>query len=277
MKCFYHKSDLDGHCSGAIVKRAYPNCECIGVDYNDTLESLGATFEAAGDKVFVVDFRFNEADMDWLNANTELYWIDHHKTSIDRAHETGFLASGGQSLEIGMAGCELTWKYLNESDLPGTVLLLGRYDVWDHADDRVLPFQYGMREYENTLPESEIWESLFNDDGRKVISIIESGKVILAYQDKQNAMYAKGMAYEGSIDGLRAIIMNKAYANSKAFDAVYDPKKHDVMVLFGIKEDEYKYTLFSDKDNIDVSAIAKKYGGGGHKWAAGFYSKSRIV
>lgn len=277
MKCFYHKSDLDGHCSGAIVKRAYPNCECIGVDYNDTLESLGATFEATGEKVFVVDFRFNEADMNWLNSNTDLHWIDHHKTSIDRAHETGFLSSGGQLLEIGRAGCELTWEYLNESKLPDTVLLLGRYDVWDHADERVLPFQYGMGEHKDTLPESAIWQRLFDCDGRRVGETTERGKVILAYQDKQNAIYAKGMAYEGEINGLRAIIMNKAYANSKAFDAVYDPQKHDVMVLFGIKEDEYKYTLFADKDNVDVSAIAKKHGGGGHKGAAGFYSKSRIA
>ncbi len=277
MKCFYHKSDLDGHCSGAIVKRAYPNCECVGVDYNDTLESLGYAFEV-GDKVFVVDFRFNEKDMEWLNFNTELHWIDHHKTSIDRAHETGFLSYGGQLLEIGRAGCELTWEYLNESKMPETVLLLGRYDVWDHADKRVLPFQYGMREHEDTLPESKIWQPLFNDDdGSMVEKITERGKLILAYQDKQNAIYAKGMSYEGKIEGLRAIIMNKAYANSKAFDAVYDPEKHDIMVLFGIKKDEYKYTLFADKDNIDVSAIAKKYGGGGHKGAAGFYSKSQIA
>ena len=246
-------------------------------DYNDTLENLGVTFKVTGDKVFVVDFRFNEIDMDWLNSNTELHWIDHHKTSIERAHGTGFLASGGQSLEIGKAGCELTWKYLNESKLPDTVLLLGRYDVWDHTDERVLPFQYGMRECENTLPESAIWQQLFDCDRHRVGVITERGKIILAYQEKQNAMYAHGMAYEGYIDGLRAIVMNKAYANSKAFDAVYDPKKHDVMVLFGIREEEYKYTLFADKDNVDVSAIAKKHGGGGHKGAAGFYSKSRII
>jgi len=35
MKCFYHSVDLDGHCSGAIVKRAYPDCEMIGINYGD--------------------------------------------------------------------------------------------------------------------------------------------------------------------------------------------------------------------------------------------------
>ena len=33
MKCFYHSSDLDGHCSGAIVKARFPECEMIGINY----------------------------------------------------------------------------------------------------------------------------------------------------------------------------------------------------------------------------------------------------
>ena len=35
MKCFYHSADLDGHCSGAIVKMVYPECELIGINYGD--------------------------------------------------------------------------------------------------------------------------------------------------------------------------------------------------------------------------------------------------
>ena len=35
MKCFYHSADLDGQCSGAIVKLARPDCELVGIDYGD--------------------------------------------------------------------------------------------------------------------------------------------------------------------------------------------------------------------------------------------------
>ena len=273
MKCFYHKSDLDGHCSGAIVKKFHPECEMIGVDYKDSIHD----FELVkGEKVFIVDFSFNMEEMKFLSGHTELHWIDHHKSKIEDAHAVGFLASGGQSLEIGIAGCELTWEYLTDSKMPQSVRLLGRYDVWDLKDSKVLPFQYGMREHENTLPDSPIWAALLADNNQ-VDEITGRGAVILAYQDKQNAMYAKGMSYEAKFEGLRAIVMNKAYTNSKAFDAVYDPAKHDIMVLFGVKPKEYKYTLFCDKPEIDVSEIAKKYGGGGHKGAAGFYSETQVV
>ena len=273
MKCFYHSSDLDGHCAGAIVKLRYPECEMVGVNYNDSIQDFNIEVL---ETVFIVDFSFPISEMEQLNDTTDLHWMDHHKSSIEAAQAAGFLASGGQHLEIGKAGCELTWEYLHESKMPQAVLLLGRYDVWDHRDSRVLPFQYGMREHEDTRPESPIWGPLFENNDLTP-DIIDRGVVVMAYQDKENAKYAKGMAYEAEFEGHRAIVMNKAYANSRAFDAVYNPGKHDIMVMFGVKAGEIKYTLYCYKPEVDVSKIAAKYGGGGHKSAAGFYSAIQVV
>lgn len=274
MKCFYHKSDLDGHCSGAIIKHEYPNCEMIGVDYNDRLEKFDLIH---GEKVFVVDFCFEPySAMEELNKTCALVWIDHHKTSIEWANKSGFIASCYQALEIGKSGCELTWEFIHNRPIPYAVKMLGRYDVWDHSDPGVLPFQYGMLQEENTLPDAKIWRYIIGG----IVSadeILQRGQTILKYEINKNAKYAKGMAYESEFEGYRAIIMNKAYANSKAFDAVYNPDKHDIMILFGVKPGEYKYTLYCDKKDIDVSVIAKKYGGGGHSGAAGFYSKKLII
>ena len=33
--CFYHKDDLDGVCSAAIVKHFVPDCELFGIDPDD--------------------------------------------------------------------------------------------------------------------------------------------------------------------------------------------------------------------------------------------------
>lgn len=275
MKCFYHKSDLDGHCSGAIVKLHNPKCEMIGVDYNDTIYSFPAVNQ--GEEIFVVDFCFPMDEMNVLNAIGELHWIDHHKTSIDKAHEIGFLASGGQNLEIGTAACELTWEYFSNEITPLSIQMLSKYDVWNHDDPKVLPFQWGMRANSNTLPDNlDFWRKVFKSE-EFFEDTIEKGMVILKYQENQDAQYAKGMSYETEFEGYRAIVMNKAYANSKAFDAVYDPEKHDIMVLFGVKPGQCKYSIFCVKSEIDVSVIAQKYGGGGHRGAAGFYSKELIL
>lgn len=276
MKCFYHKSDLDGQCSGAIVKKKYPGCEMIGVNYNDKLD---LSIIEAGEPVFVVDFCFSADEMlDLYGKAGIVFWIDHHVSAIEKMKVLDNTFPGYR--EVGKAGCELTWEYLfSSTSMPKAVKLLGRYDVWDHKDLDVLLFQYGMREMDDTTPSSIIWDFLLDPKTDKDIinNAIYTGETIMSYEAKQNKMYAKGMAYENIFEGYRAIIINKAYSNSKIFDSVYDPEKHDIMVLFGVKPDEVKYTLFSDKPEIDVSKIAVKYGGGGHAGAAGFYLKEIIL
>lgn len=280
MKCFYHKSDLDGHCSGAIVKYRYPECEMIGVDYNDTLESLNVTIPER-EEIYVVDFRFSMEDMNTINHKAILHWIDHHKTSIEEAEKENFIPTGGKYLKIGKGACELTWQYLfgSQSSIPTGVKLLSLHDVWDHStDSRTEAFQYGMRQCKNTLPENqELWVKVFDPwENYFLTKTVEVGQIILEYRKNSNEIYAKGMSFETKFEGYRAIVMNKPYDNSSCLESVYDPEKHDIQILFGVKPGEYKYTLFCDKPDIDVSAIAKKYGGGGHRGAAGFYSEELL-
>lgn len=267
VKCFYHKSDLDGKCAGAIVKSMNRGAELYGVDYSDKRPTV-----EQGDVVYVVDFSFGIEDMKYLKETCNLIWIDHHKSSIEKMK--GIRIPGIQ--KIGKAGCELTWEWFHGiTSIPEAVCLLGRYDVWDHSDKRTLPFQYGMRQQE-WYPDNENWKKLFND-GDFFQLILKEGQLLYNYQVAQNTMYAKGMAYGRLFHNYRAIVLNKPYANSQAFDSVYNPREHDIMVLWGCRENEYKYSIYTDKPEIDVSEIAKKYEGGGHRNAAGFYSSTRLL
>lgn len=286
MICFYHKSDLVGICSAAIVLLAYPGAKTIGVDYSNKLEEFKHLIPE-NEPVYVVDFSFPETDMQWLSDHTKLHWIDHHKTSVAWANEKGFLASGGQSLITNddpkktLAGCEQTWLYLFDTPVPKAVYYLGRYDVWDHSDDsNILAFQYGMRLGVTTR--HPYWGLLLSDKDQKGTSSliqrrIEAGKTLLAYETIQNEITAKSMAFETTLNGYQAIAINKAFTNSKIFDSVYDPTKHDIMILFGVKPGQVKYTIYSSKSSVDASQIAKSYGGGGHKGAAGFYHERMFL
>lgn len=271
MKAFYHSADLDGHCSGAIIKRRYPECEMIGIDYGqlfpwDTIEK--------GETVFMVDFSLQPfEDMLRLNKLCKLIWIDHHKSAIDEAHEVGFFAYE-QVLEVGKAACELTWEYCYPGGgLPLAVRLLGRYDVWDLGFySNVMDFQYGMRMVPDTLPSAEIWDAVFDGDlNDSVFPMIKCGKMILEYQTSQSAKYAKACAFETSILSQPAIAMNVGMANSQMFESVWDPEKHKVMMPFVWKDGQWTVSLYTTPETgVDVSLIAKSYGGGGHKQAAGF-------
>lgn len=70
--------------------------------------------------------------------------------------------------------------------------------------------------------------------------------------------------------GLRAIACNSG-SGSTSFASVWDPEKHDLMMTFKYTGEKWVFGIYTDKEDIDLSAIAKTYpGGGGHRKAAGF-------
>ena len=274
MKCFYHSADLDGKCSAAIVRRKYPGIELIGINYGDKFpwDSI-----APREPVVMVDFSLQPfEEMLRLRELTDaLVWIDHHKTAMDDAVAHGWLTMGASDTghtvhgkrRSGIGACVLAWEYLFPKEpVPRMVNLLGLYDVWDHSDPDTLRLQYGMR-LEDTAPSSDIWSDVFIDNAEDVI---RNGHTVLKYEEMQNAIRARAMSFETEIDGLRCIAANQGLTNSKLFDGVFDPEKHDAMLCFSWRKGKYTVSLYTDKDGVDVGAVAKARGGGGHVGAAGF-------
>jgi len=128
--------------------------------------------------------------------------------------------------------------FFPEKEIPKVVRLLGRYDVWDHSNSDVLPFQYGIRLNVTYPKNQDLWKSYFevSDNIDIIQKTIEKGKIILEYQKQENEKYAKSCAFEIEFEGYRAICVNKLMANSQLFDSVWDPNRHDLMIQFGIRK-----------------------------------------
>lgn len=281
MKCFYHSADLDGKCSGAIVKMAFPECEMIGINYGE-LFPWGKI--EPNEVVFMVDFSLQPFEnMERLNKLCTLHWIDHHESAIKEAQLRGFVARGKYSYcQIGnRAGCELTWISLfNPENIPLVIKLLSCYDTWTwQGVPGAQELQYGLSAYSiHCHPEDSVWKNLFSPKplSEKLLrDLIAKGGLILNYIIAKNIEYGDRYAFETRLGGLTFIAMNRGACNSEAFCIAYDPEKHDAMLAFNYTPHAKSWTvsLYSDKSYIDVSAIAKKYGGGGHRGAAGFQCK----
>ena len=268
MKCCYHESDFDGQCSAAIVKYAFPDCQPMPITHGDSFP-----FHAfqPGETVYMVDFCLPMNLMVRLNEMCEFTWIDHHKSTIEEAEEIGFHPRGLR--RIGQAACELTWSFLFPTrDLPHAVYLLGRCDVWDlEVDPAILPFQFGMG-LQDTDPVSPLWPRLFARGSSALEKrIISQGKVIGRYRSRENEKRARSCSFETDLQGVRAVAINAGLTNAAVFDGVWDPDRHDLMVTFcWMSKGSWRVTLYTDKPNIDCSALARRFGGGGHKCAAGF-------
>ena len=272
MKCFYHSADLDGKCSGAIVRHEFPDCEMIGINYGqpfpwDRIEP--------GELIFMVDFSLPIADMKRLNELACLTWIDHHKTALEEAARESFTARN-HKLEIGRAGCELTWEYLHATlqEIPRAVFLLGRYDVWRHHEHPgALEFQYGMRMHDCSPENKMLWDILLDaeTDILLVDQIIDTGETLLEYERRQNDIYITALGFDVEWEGLRFIAVNKGLVSSLLFASVWDPGKYDAMLSFyRNRHGSWTVSVYTDTAGIDASAICKRHGGGGHVGAAGF-------
>lgn len=269
--CFYHSADLDGHCSGAIINQHFKfDVNMYGIDYGDRFPWEEVDGET---EVWMVDFSLQPEDMIKLNNIVRGFiWIDHHKTAIDAMLDKGEFIRGLR--EIGKAGCELTWEYLHDfdKDMPKCVYLLGRYDVWDLSDE-VLAFQDGMRLFPSTEPDYEqaLWARLMCNYNGEIDKVLKDGRLIQRSNRIQNAKLMSATAFRTRVAGLDIIAANVPMSNSQRFESVWNEKEYDAMCPFYRKKNgTWKVSLFSDKDGIDVSRLAKDYGGGGHAGASGF-------
>ena len=87
---FYHRGDLDGVSSAAIICKKFKNdnITLIGVEYGETIDE--ASYIKDVDVVYVVDYTFEPFDrMVELNKNYNLIWVDHHKTSPQYVEKHG--------------------------------------------------------------------------------------------------------------------------------------------------------------------------------------------
>lgn len=269
----YHRADLDGFCSGAIAREAFPDSTMVGLDYGDPIP-----WDLIEDRnIIMLDFSLEPwKEMKNLGRLAkEIFWIDHHATAIDRyMKDPPFISSKDKStLRVGVAACELAWgKFQPNSPLPRAVELLSLYDVWRHHEDPdALPFQMGARTWHldpSTDRGMENWRTLWSS-GMVVASVIEQGRVVLGYQEQQNEKLMAS-AYEKNWRGLDWLVLNSIEGNSLTFQSRFNPERHDAVAKFFFDGSLWRVSLYSPDLSRDLTPIAKSMGGGGHPHACGF-------
>lgn len=275
MICFYH-NDNDGKCAGAIVKGCFHDCRMIAIDYKDTFP-----FESIekDEQVFIVDFSLQkEGEFKKLFEITEfIVWIDHHKTAIEKHKDFDFLEGIRRTDK---SGCELTAEwFIKDGEMAEVIKLIGDWDTWGFKyGDRTHWFNAGLQllDLTPTIPyKDSVWEKLFFDKNTLnknffIENIIEKGKIIMQANSMKNKEYLSNYGFEVDFEGHKCLACNYGRSSSIFFGKrIYD---YDIVISFVFDGVTGVVSLYTEKD-IDVSEIAKKYGGGGHPKAAGFQCK----
>ena len=266
--------------------------EFIGYNYGQPIPDLSEY-----DKIIMCDISFPKKEMINLynKFGNRFTWLDHHVSAIndvasiyvENEHKSLInLIDGLRGVEY--SACELTWIYFSKSgveDMPEIVRLLGRYDCFGHKgtdeEQKVLEFQYGARSCISNYEEAYHFLQLsLNNKLTTDRDIWLSGVSIYNYlcteakQTYKNGFSVKFMIPhpeyigEGQYKLLRFICINKERFNPINFGIDYHKDGYDGVASFWFDSSKYNFSVYSD--TVDCSIIAKQYGGGGHKGAAGF-------
>lgn len=284
----YHRADYDGLFSAAVCKKFLPDAEFIGWDFGDPL----IPFPAEG-SVYIVDLPpecVGETAIGIGHLASRIIWIDHHKSSIQKWDELGVVLPGYRI--DGVAACRLCWQWFasldpeicfaSPGDLPLkdhyvhrdvkeplALTLAGEYDVWDKRDERADAFQFGM--WASGVAEGGCLALLDNE--KEVLEFCEEGFAMMRWQRQFAASTCRERAYIREWEGRTFCVLASCHArNSMWFPQEAIPKECDALMCWRYDGNRVSFSLYHapGHEEHDLSPIAVKYGGGGHRGACGF-------
>lgn len=278
MIVLYHHDDLDGQCSAAQVKEemegnASNPIRCIAVQYSGITWKKEEIEEAA--EVYVLDFTFPDMETLAEIAGQKLIWIDHHKTAMEEHKELWDSNILGKR-DITKAASQLTWEYLkSEQPLPTAVEYISRRDIWQFGDkkEEISAFTEACQILIHS-PEDEDWKDLLasSNNGKEKVELYLRVGHALAEVQKVRIEKAFERGTDINFHGLRARLINTTSDASDIGEYVYQKPEYDIAVMWQMNYDMVQVSLRSN--STDCAEIAQKYGGGGHRGAAGFRIKS---
>ncbi len=277
----YHGHCPDGWCAAFIASKRYPEAQLIPLDH-------GATNPPPIVKdldVLMVDFSLRtREENDALAAAAKSFRIlDHHKTAQAVLEGAPYAV-----FDMKRSGAGLAWDYLfgKDSQLLQSSPLVYKPEyvhdqsVWaiterpwyvNYVEDRDLwnwkfPSSREICAFLGTLPFTiEAWDEL---DGADIRSVKVAGDGALAHINHYVREAVK-QAQTGILQGYRTAVLNVPYLNCSEVGNEL-AKTHEVSLTWFERGDGIVQFSLRSIGDIDVSAIAKVFGGGGHKNAAGF-------
>lgn len=262
MKIIYHASCTDGFTAAWVAWLKYgDSAEYIAANYGDEPP------EALGEDVLILDFSYPRRHLEYMAGVAEsIRVIDHHKTAEAELAGLSFC-----TFDMGRSGAGLAWDVLMpDAPRPALVGYVEDRDLWRWA----LPNSREVSAWLSSWkPEFKKWSELSTQLEIEPGYPVGEGAAILRALNG----YVAGMAGKYSwatIGGHGVPIINTTHAISELVGELSLLAKETGDAKFAAgwfqKQDgKFVYSLRSRGD-FDVSEVAKQYGGGGHKNAAGF-------
>jgi oligoribonuclease NrnB/cAMP/cGMP phosphodiesterase (DHH superfamily) len=264
----YHKDCADG------IAAAW----CFWNMYGDTYDYHAGVYNEPPPDVFdrdvyLVDFSYSREVVEGiLQYANKVVLLDHHKSALDALWDLGVKDNFDTSFAtMNSSGAMIAWNYLQakhkrNDKVPYVLQHIQDRDLWkfEMKDTRLV--MMAVFSYEMTF---EVYSKLMSLNKSGIKALVKEG-IVLERKYKMDLYkaieHSKRFITIGShlvpcanVGGIYSSDAGNTMSIGQRFAATYyDSDKHRV------------FSLRSATDGLDVSEIAKEFGGGGHVHAAGF-------
>lgn len=279
--CLFHFPCSDGITAAAIVFNHYAgdsSIEFVQGNYSNRKDTMELIESWRGKHVLMVDFSYPADFLEKAAQSAEsVVILDHHKTA--QAALADYVVDGPPNVkniekvlednkivalfDMKECGATMTWKFFNPgADVPEYIQYIRDVDINLLELPRVHDFKWATRAIElNVGVNAELIKnasvSQMKEDGVAIKRFVENRLSQLKTQSREGIW--------GQIP-FRWVITDYAFASDAANSILDEGYRLGVAVYFTL--DGLGLSLRSTPD-LDCSAIAKEFGGGGHGPAAG--------
>lgn len=254
--CIYHGNCADGFAAAWVFRKAFGQEHTFhpGV-YQDPPPNV------EGKSVTLLDFSYKRPVMEEILRKAKSVTIlDHHKTAIDDL--AGLPLNG--CLDASRSGCMLAWEAFFPNQLPPPLLLhIEDRDLWRFSLARTREIQANVFSYPYDF---QIWDELMSAN---VDELARQGEAIERKHLKDIDELIGVVTRRIMISGYNVPVANLPYTLTS--DAGHKLAKGEAFACcYWDTPSGRVFSLRSTDEGIDVSQVAKQYGGGGHRNASGF-------
>ncbi|MFH0890972.1 MAG: hypothetical protein V1856_02990 [Candidatus Liptonbacteria bacterium] len=216
-----------------------------------------------GKEVYLIDFTYSMPVMEVLCKNVRrLIAIDHHISqaeSVKVAHENSFA--------LDHSGAVLAWHYFHpKKKTPKLLTYVEDYDIWNLKFKQTMSVRALMDALHYNF---RVWDRLAKDmdNPKSAAKRVTEGNLVLAAETKElNRLL--GYAEEVFFEGMKVMAVNSPILKDRLGNELH--RKHPPLAIIWCRERNHNHISLRSDGSVDVSKIAAKYGGAGHKAAAGF-------
>jgi uncharacterized protein len=285
--CVYHMPCDDGFASAWIVHGKWPDCALAPTNYGLAFPDV----DIVGKKLLIADFSYKPdvlADLLKRGAHS-IVVLDHHKTAeadlaqfkvgqsgLDLAHLDGMFRDMIRQqrppilarFELEHSGAALTWEFCHPGrSIPFMVELIEDRDLWRFKFSQTRAFSLYLRSFPY---EFSIWDSV--ERRLTTDQIIFEARGAERFYDHCIAemVPTATLISIGKWSGVPVAHAPHAFASDLGHELL---KAHPDAPFAAVVVDACggrTYSLRSEDSRQDVSEVAKSFGGGGHRNAAGF-------